>query len=240
MLPRLLRAFAGRYPGAVFIEIGSNDGEQHDHLRAHILSRRWSGVMVEPVPYVFARLQANYGGNPRIALENAAIGDQDGLLPFFHLRDAGEEERADLPDWYDGVGSFQRAAILSHAPQMPDIEQRIVEQAVPTLRFDSLCARHGIERPDLVVIDTEGHDWEIIRSIDLAKQGPRLLIYEHFHLSADERAACRAHLDAAGYQTEEEGFDTMCLRPEEDGLSRLFNRLAPAVGGVAKYEEASR
>jgi FkbM family methyltransferase len=239
MLPRLLRAFAARYPRAVFIEIGSNDGEQHDHLRAHIVSRQWSGVMVEPVPYVFARLQANYGGNPRIALENAAISGRDGLLPFFHLRDAGEDERADLPDWYDGIGSFQRAAILSHAPQMPDIERRIVEQVVPTLRFDSLCARHGIERPDLVVIDTEGHDWEIVRNIDLAKQGPRLLIYEHFHLSAADRAVCRAHLDAAGYETEEEGFDTICLWPEKDRLSRLFNRLTPAVGGVAKYEEAS-
>ena len=238
-LPRLLSAFADAYPQAVFVEIGSNDGEQHDHLRPHILARDWSGVMVEPVPYVFARLQANYARVPRVTLENAAIAHRDGELPFFHLRDADEAERATLPDWYDGVGSFNREAILSHAPQMPDIAQRIVRRDVPALSFSTLCLRHGITRLDLLLIDTEGYDWEIIRSIDLAAHRPRLLVYEHFHLSPEERADCRAHLEAAGYETKEEGFDTMCLWPQEDALTRAFRGLAPAVGGVAKYEEAA-
>ncbi|MGH9185268.1 MAG: hypothetical protein ACRD0U_05570, partial [Acidimicrobiales bacterium] len=57
---RLLRAFAAAYPAAFFIEIGSNDGEQFDHLKPFIRSRSWRGIMIEPVPYVFARLQRNY------------------------------------------------------------------------------------------------------------------------------------------------------------------------------------
>ena len=236
-LPRLVRAFAAAYPRAVFVEIGSNDGEQHDHLRPHILRGSWRGVMVEPVPYVFERLRRNYADVDGVELENAAIADRDGELPFFHLRDADAAERAQLPDWYDGVGSFSRDAILTHAPQMPDIAERIVEVEVPALRFETLCDRHGIERPDLVVIDTEGHDWEIVRTIDLEQRGPRMLVYEHFHLSPEDRAACRGHLEAAGYETMEEGFDTACVRPADDELTRRFRRLTPAVAGVAKYEE---
>jgi FkbM family methyltransferase len=239
ILPRIVGAFADAYPEAVFVEVGSNDGEQHDHLRPHILAQRWRGVMVEPVPYVFERLRANYADVDGVALENAAIADRDGQLPFFHLRDASPEERAGLPDWYDGVGSFDRQAILSHAPQMPDIAERIVELEVPALTFASLLARHGIERPDLVVIDTEGHDWEIIKSIDLSAHGPRLLIFEHFHLSRDDRASARAHLETAGYLVKEEGFDTIALRPQEDALTARFVKAAPAVRGVAKYEEAA-
>lgn len=237
IVPRLLRAFADAHPRAVFVEIGSNDGEQHDHLRPLILRGGWRGVMVEPVPYVFERLRRNYAGVEGVELENAAIADRDGELPFFHLRDANAAERAGLPDWYDGVGSFSREAILTHAPQMPDIADRIVEVRVPTLRFETLCERHGIDRPDLVVIDTEGHDWEIIRTVDLATRGPRMLVYEHFHLSAGDRAASRTHLEEAGYETLEEGFDTVCLRPVADGLTRSFRRARPAVAGVAKYEE---
>jgi FkbM family methyltransferase len=236
-LPQLLAAFAEANPRAVFVEVGSNDGEQHDHLRPHILAREWRGVMVEPVPYIFERLRRNYAGLDRVALENAAIADRDGQLPFFHLRDAGDEERAALPDWYDGVGSFNREAILTHAPQMPDIAERIVELEVPALSFETLCERHDIGRPDLLVIDTEGHDWAIIESIDLPTRGPRLLVYEHFHLSAADRAACRAHLEAAGYETLEEGFDTICLQPAADAFTRRFRGMTPAVGGVAKYEE---
>jgi hypothetical protein len=110
---------------------------------------------------------------------------------------------------------------------------------VPDLRFATLLERHGIEGPDLLVIDTEGHDWAFIRSIDLAEHGPRLLIYEHFHLSPQDRAAALAHLQAAGYETLEEGFDTMALRPADDPLTELFRGLEPGVGGVAKYEETA-
>jgi FkbM family methyltransferase len=112
--PRLLRAFADSYPEAFFVEIGSNDGEQHDHLRPIVLSYPWSGIMVEPVPYVFERLRRNYEELPRIALDKVAIADRDGSLPFYHLAPASEEERDRLPSWYDAVGSLSREVVLSH------------------------------------------------------------------------------------------------------------------------------
>jgi FkbM family methyltransferase len=237
--PRLLAAFAEAHPEAVFVEVGANDGEQHDHLREHIRGRSWRGLMVEPVPYVFARLERNYGDLERVVCVNAAIADRDGERPFFTLREAGAAERAGLPDWYDGVGSFSRAAVLSHAAQMPDVAERIVELRVPAMRFATLCARHGLDRVDLLVVDTEGYDWEIIRSIDLAAHRPRLVVYEHFHLSGEDRAACRAHVEAQGYETMEEGLDTFCLRAggPADGLAEAWRTVEPAVAGAAKHEE---
>lgn len=95
--PRLLTAFAEAYPEAFFMEIGANDGDKYDHLRPMITSKAWRGIMVEPVPYVFARLQRNYGDHEGVALENAAIAQEDGRMPFFHLREATEEERPGLP-----------------------------------------------------------------------------------------------------------------------------------------------
>lgn len=237
VLPKLIAAFADAYPEAVFVEIGANDGVHHDHLRQHILQQEWRGVMVEPVPYIFERLVANYGDVDRVALENSAVAEQPGELPFFYLRDPAPGEREVLPDWYDGIGSFDRAAIISHAVQLPDIEERIVETRVPAVRFETLCDKHGIERPDLLVIDTEGYDARIIRSIDLDERGPRMLIYEHFHLPPQERAECRAHLAAAGYETLEESMDTICLKPAEDALTERFRRSVPAVPGAAKSDE---
>jgi FkbM family methyltransferase len=236
--PKLLRVFAECYPRATFVEIGANDGEQHDHLRPYILAGGWRGVMVEPVPYVFARLRSNYAGVKGVALENAAIAGRDGRMTFFHLRDAPPEERAGLPDWYDGVGSFSREAILSHAPQMPDIAERIVELEVEALSFDTLVARHALPGIDLLVVDTEGFDWEILRHVDFARHRPRMVVYEHFHLEPPDRAACRAHLEDAGYMTMEEGFDTFALLPEpSDALSERWQHLRPAVAGVSKHEE---
>lgn len=237
--PQLLRAFADAYPQAFFVEIGSNDGEQHDHLRPFILSRPWRGIMVEPVPYVFERLRRNYESQGRIELENVAVAEEDGQLPFYYLVEPTQEERETLPDWYDGVGSFSRDAVVGHAAHIPDIESRIVSSEVTALMFESLCRRNRVERVDLLLIDTEGHDWQILRSIDLGEQRPRLVIYEHYHLSARDRAAAREHLARHGYETMEEGFDTFCLDvSEQDALTATWRALTPAVEGVAAYEEA--
>ena len=236
--PRLLRAFARSYPEAVFVEVGANDGEHHDQLRPLILAHPWRGLMVEPVPYIFERLADNYGALGRITLVNAAVADRDGELPFFHPRDVSESEREQLPPWYDGIGSFSREAVLGHRDRIPDIEERLVERQVPCMTFASLCRRHSLERLDLLLIDTEGFDWEVLRQVDLDGLRPRLIVYEHFHLDAGTRAAAREHLLAHGYETLEEGFDTFALDPTPaDELTAVWGRLRPAVAAVSAEEE---
>ncbi len=95
------------------------------------------------------------------------------------------------------------------------------------------------ERVDVVLVDTEGYDWEVLRSIDLDPVRPRLLVYEHFHLDAGDRVACREHLERHGYETMEEGFDTWCLEPRpDDPLTVFWRRLRPGVPGVSVHDEA--
>jgi FkbM family methyltransferase len=235
---RILRAFANSYPTAFFVEIGANDGDHHDHLQPFILAHNWRGIMVEPVPYIFARLRKNYGAVAGVTLENAAIADRDGELPFYYLADPAESERDRLPDWYDGVGSFSREKVLAHRKSIPDVADRLIEHEVPTMTFETLCRRHGVDRVDLLVIDTEGYDAEILRTIDFAVHRPRLVIHEHFHLSPSERRASRARLERAGYETLEEGFDTFSFLPGAgDKLDRCWQRLEPAVPGVSVDDE---
>lgn len=234
---RLLEAFSAAYPQARFIEVGANDGDQHDHLRPFILANAWSGIMVEPVPYVFERLRENYAGVERIALANVAIADRDGQLPFFHLRPA-EEGEAGVPFWYHGLGSFSRDAIMRHAGQVDNIEARIVHTDVSCLTFDSLCREHAVEHLDLVLIDTEGYDYEIIKRIDLGRYRPRLLAYEHYHLSPEDRSQCRTRIEAAGYETIEEGFDTWCVLPAADELTEIWRGLRPGVPALSVHDES--
>jgi FkbM family methyltransferase len=236
---RLLRAFADAYPEARFVEIGANDGVQHDHLRPFILSRRWRGVMVEPQPHVFERLRRNYAEIDRVSLENAAITDSDGTVPFFYPAPPRDGEgNAALPDWYEGIGSLSREAVLSHTRLIPDLADRLVEADVPSLTYASLCRRHGLEAVDLLLLDTEGADFEILRSIDFDARPPRLLIYEHYHFSREDRDACAAYAESLGYETMEEGFDTFCLDTSaDDDLTRTWRELRPAVAGVAAYDE---
>ncbi len=140
---QLLSAMASELPQARFVEIGANDGEQHDHINAFLGSTEWSGVMVEPVDYIFERLAANHGSNDRIVLEQAVVSGTDGTVPFFYLSPPLEEDLPGLPDWYDGVGSLSREAVLSHRDEIPDIDERLRCRELPSVTLDSLCARTG-------------------------------------------------------------------------------------------------
>ncbi len=229
----LVVAFGAAYPRARFVQVGANDGTRHDHLREEITTGEWTGVMVEPVPYVFERLRDTYGDNERIALENAAVGVRDESATIHHLAELKGEEREAAPWWYDAIGSFDLETVRRSAREMPGGEELIVGTEVECLTFDSLCRRHGIEDLDLLAVDTEGHDAAILAGVDFERFRPRLVLYEHFHLPADERSGTRERLQENGYETMEEGFDTYCLRPVDDELTRTWRRLQPAMPGIS-------
>jgi len=236
---RFLLVFADCFPRCSFLQIGANDGEQRDPLRLFVETRRWHGVMVEPVPFVYERLRARYRGHPRVRLENSAIADRAGLLPFYHLAQAAPGEK--LPRWYDALGSFRREVILKHRDMIPDLERRIVQRDVPCLTFDQLCAKHAVERVDLLQMDTEGYDYEIIKRIDWARWRPALVIYEHHHLNPADREQCRAEFAERGYETVEESLDTIAfdLSQRDTGggaLGRAWDRFR---GEAAALQQAA-
>ena len=235
--PKFLAEFANAQPSATFVEIGAHDGAYSDQLRSFILSRNWTGVMVEPVPYVFDRLRSNYESIDRVAIEKAAISDADGVQPFYQLRQVPDPEREGLPSWYDAIGSLSKENVLSHKDLIPDIAERLVRIEVPCMTFESLCRKHGLGAIDVLMVDTEGHDWTVLQGVDIDTHRPRLLIYEHQHLNDGDRADCRNHLERHGYETREEWWDTWCLHSSADErLKRKWRRLRWQVRGVSAAE----
>lgn len=235
---RLMEAFGVAFPRAFFIQIGANDGSTSDPLRRQVVARAWRGIMVEPVPHIFEKLRARYSGSPHVLLENVAIGASDGTAEFHSLVPVVNPVALGLPHWYAGLGSFRREVILSHKAQIPDIEQRIVTQTLPCLTFATLCARHGVDAVDLIQIDTEGYDYEVVKLIDLNRFRPALLIYEHVHLSAEDRAACENLLRRHGYEVGQFHLDTLALRAgdleaSKPALVHAWRSCFPAAGGAS-------
>jgi FkbM family methyltransferase len=230
MMP-ILEQFAQLRPEAFFVQIGSHDGQQQDPLRDIVLSREWSGIMVEPVPYVFARLQHYYGHLRRLRLENVAVGPEDGPRTFYHLRDTNDAGRRGLPIWFDALGSFNREVVLAHRRFIPDIDSRIVELEVPCVTFDTLCHRNGVERVDFLHTDTEGYDFEILKSVNFGCLRPTLIVYESVHLRPEDKQACLELLGSVDYESFEYGLDTWCFNastlplPEADVLLPLWRWL---------------
>jgi FkbM family methyltransferase len=225
--PLLLRSFADCVDPVFFVEIGANDGSSFDPLSAYLPRPGWRGLMVEPLPHLFARLEREHGANPRIELANVAVGGEDGER-LLHFVDPAAEHPG-LPPWKDQIASFDRGHLRREIATLSDREAEPLLRStpVPCLSFESLCRAHGVERIDLLLVDTEGADWEIVGSVDFDRHRPRLLIFEHHHLSAEAKAESRSKLGRLGYTLLEEGLDTWCLDTvPEDRLSERWRRAA--------------
>lgn len=188
-----------------FIQIGANDGVIHDPLYQYVVDNDWSGILVEPVRYYFERLKNNYRSNKNLTFENVAISDRDEMREFYRIKEGQDH----LPAWSKGLGSFYLDVLLKHKWAIPDMEQHIISEKVQCRSFASLLNAHHVESVDLLVIDTEGYDFEILKQIDFKEVKPDTIVYEHKHLSRKSRKSCERLLNGQGYRLTRHYTNTM-------------------------------
>lgn len=200
----VIRDHMTRTAGFFFVQVGANNGVRADPLYAYIREFHWEGILVEPVPELFAQLRETYADEPQLRFEQVAIGSEGGLMPFFSVREA-----SGVPDEVQGLGSFRRDIILAHKPGVPNIETLLEEITVPVIPLRALLERHGVGRIDLLQLDTEGYDYEVLKTLDFDTLKPAIIQFEHVHLtSAEWREACNL-LASQGYRLAQAGRDTV-------------------------------
>jgi FkbM family methyltransferase len=176
---------------------GACDGKAGDPIREHIMNRSWRGVVVEPVPENFRRLQETYRDYGNVTGVQAAVGSEDGNRTFYFIDfNLGEG----LPAWAREIGSFNREHLEKHAALFEGLERYIAQTSVECLSIRTLMDRAGLPFLDLLHIDAEGADVEILRSIDFASVSPEIVMFEHFHMSNAEHAEMRAMFEKCGYE----------------------------------------
>jgi FkbM family methyltransferase len=192
-----------------FIEVGANDGEFNDPLREYIVKFRWRGVLIEPQPDVFERLKLNYAGqSDRLSFENVAISSNTAPLALYRLPDSFPLARAKFATAVASSNQEQTARLLHVKPHQLE---RVV---VPTAQLDDIIVKHRLAGLHILQIDTEGLDWDVLQTLDLTKNRPLLIRYEHGHLSSQVISAMTQHLNEHGYLVNFGGLeaDSIALR----------------------------
>lgn len=125
----------GFAPRCIF-DIGANVGQTTRQIRSV-----WPEVQVhafEPVSSTFARLEENLGADPAVTLHRLAFGSRPGRARMLAMPGGVMNRIVDRP-----VGNA------------------MVEE-VEVVVGDAFCAAQGIDRIDILKIDTEGHDLEVL------------------------------------------------------------------------------
>ena len=216
---------------ACVVQIGSHTGHSHnDPIHLHVHNRRWHGVAVEPIPYLFDELRKQYHGTS-MGCCNAAIAGNEGRVRIFSIaRDAlrsrmrnidyGFQAEGVLPRWADQIASLSREHVERHLPGEP-IDETEVECITPS----TLCQRYMLSNVDLLHIDAEGFDSVVLAAWDFASIKPSIIRFEVKHM--DGVCKLGSKFEATAQLLRRHGY-ALTLIDDEDMMAILTGTLEAA------------
>jgi len=140
-------------------------------------------LLIEPVKYNFDQLKNRFKNYKNIIFENIAIGDKNESIDFFYVLESSIDKLK--KHWASGIGSFSKEHILKHRTKRFQItEEDIKCIKIKAITFNQLIEKYKIEYINKLIIDAEGFDYNIIKSIDLKKIFIKEIIFEKKHLNA--------------------------------------------------------
>lgn len=207
----VLEYFTTARPGAVFVQVGANDGETSDSVNSFVKRGVLRSVLVEPIRENFVKLEKFYAGTPGVQLVEAAIGHQCGTETIYGVRDSGRWAGS---AWASQLASFDRDHLLRSGIEAAEIEERTVQ----TLDLQTLMERSGVERIDVLQIDVEGFDAEIVRMALAMPVPPACICFEFVqfvkHMDQNATNAFYAELTSKGYSWSHDRINTMAIHED--------------------------
>jgi len=132
---------------AVVIDVGANIGSMT--FRFATMAPKGHVYAFEPTDYAYAKLLKNISLNPQIADRITPVqrflSDQNGL----------QHEMKAYASWK--VDGITRNAHPMHGGSLKPAN------SIPALTLDQFCLDYGIRRVDLIKIDTDGHEYKVLK-----------------------------------------------------------------------------
>lgn len=153
----------------VFVEVGAFDGVHYSNVRRLHEKYGWTGITFEPVSKNFEKVVAAYAGTP-VKCVQAAVSTADSELEI------NVSTYPHLPDWGSDVATLGAADTTRWEKEFG---ATWTKEKVPVRRLTRLLDEAGIEDFDFISIDTEGHDLEVLKSIDFKRYHPLLIVIEY-------------------------------------------------------------
>ena len=192
----------------VFLQIGANDGVMNDPIYQFNMDNKSvvSGFVLEPLPDIYEKLAENYQSCPSIKPFNLAIHETEAEMVLHRVKPSLADE---VPEFAIGVASFdethwEKTTLVPNADYMEQVKVKCVS-------FPDFIKSNAIDKLDLLLLDTEGYDYQILMSIDFTHIKPRMIRFEHGvrHqvMSPDNFMSVCSYLNSFGYQIIAESYD---------------------------------
>jgi FkbM family methyltransferase len=172
-----------------FVEFGATDGVSINNTVLLERNFGWKGILAEPFPHWHAALDRNR----RCAIDHRCVWSETGReIEFLATHGAPE---------FATVSTFAES---DHHREIRAKNSSTIRVRTVSLN-DLLRANEAPADLDYLSVDTEGSEYEILRSLDFARYQPRIITVEH-NFNEAQRTLIKDLLASHGYRREFEGF----------------------------------
>jgi FkbM family methyltransferase len=164
--------FFNRKNGGFFVDIGAHDGVTFSNTFFLEKEREWTGICIEPIPDVFDKLILNR----RSININSCITQRSGIVTFRRVYGYNEM----LSGILELMNSEHVEQIENDCIQTGDFYKDIL---IESKNINEILNEFKVKRIDYLSIDTEGAEYEIIKTIDFDKVNITFLSIENNNAS---------------------------------------------------------
>ena len=181
---RFIDDFFDQKQGGVFIDIGAHDGKSCSNTYFLEKERGWKGICIEPGPVEFNLLQ-----ECRISTNlNVCVSDYDGESDFTYIEGYSNMLSGLSESYNEQHKNRISSEVNQHGGKVNTIK-------IPVYTLQTILDNHGIVDVDYCSIDTEGSEFNIIKSIDFNKTNIKLFTIENNYGTTE----IKDYLETKGY-----------------------------------------
>jgi FkbM family methyltransferase len=165
-----------------FIKIGASEANiKNDVLARFINIFNCQGVLIEPNPIYFDRIKKNY--SKRFTCLKLAISNKNSLRNLFTIKKRFLNSLSILEQQslLRKSSFYKKKVIAALIKKGVDKKKFLKKNIVKTLDINLLLNK--FKNTNLLFIDAEGHDYIILKKINLKKFKINTIIFENRHLS---------------------------------------------------------
>ena len=186
----MIRSLLDETSPGIYVDVGCHDPIRSSNTLSLYL-HGWHGINIDANPGLIARFKATRIRDIAVC---AAISDEEREVVFHEFEDELVSTLSTdvLPEWQS---KWKKRG----------------ERVVKTRTLDAVLQEHLAPgtQIDLLSVDVEGHDLNVLRSIDLDVFRPKLVIVEMHHLDLEHltHSPINRHLEARDFR--QIGYDTL-------------------------------
>ena len=151
-------------------------------LEDEVLKVNKDVLLVEPVDYNYLVLKKRFSTLKNIFFDKTFISAKDGdKINFYYVKENSISKLG--KHWASGIGSFSKDLILSHRSKRFKITENDLELKIfESVSFNSLCKRYKISSIDKLILDIEGSEKEVLKTINYDEFKISEIQFEFKHL----------------------------------------------------------